>query len=92
MRFHLRYANTAIVLTLSKITPKTYLATHNSLLKNSQKPEQWCLSHLKTLQKSGELSEVGNYREIITLRYSSQDDQQTTTELHSTTSEHTIKT
>lgn len=92
MGFHLRYSNTATVLTLSKITPKTYLTTHNSLLNNSQKPEQWSLSHLKTLQKSDELGVVGNYRGIITLSYSSQDNQQTTNELHSVISEHTIKT
>ena len=36
----------------------------NRVLNNSQKPEQWSLSHLKPLPKSGDLSNVGNYRGI----------------------------
>ena len=36
----------------------------NSVLLHSQKPDQWSTNHLKPLPKSGDLSDVGNYRGI----------------------------
>ena len=36
----------------------------NSVLLHTKKPDQWCTNHLKPLPKSGDLSDVGNYRGI----------------------------
>ena len=36
----------------------------NNLLLHQDKPEQWSLSHIQPIPKSGDLSDVGNYRGI----------------------------